>query len=272
MQDIRASVEGRPEGLLAEPAAWALFIDIDGTLLDVAPTPDSVFVPPKLVRTLQRVAQGLGGAVALSTGRRVADADRLFAPLKLVTSGVHGTEVRTRNGGDIAMLVPPAPPELVHAVMGVHLVASGILVEPKGAGVAVHYRNAPEARMALERELARIVDGWADIMLCPGRKVLEVLPKGYSKGAALDGLMRLPPFRGRCPIMVGDDHGDESALLAAESLGGVGLRVAGEHFSMVGADFDCAASVRAWLAELADKLEAPGGMIDTSHAQPICRR
>lgn len=255
MQDFDANRAPRGRGISADPAQWALFLDIDGTLLDMAPTPDAVFVPPGLVRTLKRVVQGFEGAVALSTGRRISGADRLFAPLKLVTSGVHGTEVRTLPGGDTMMLVPPVSSELVQAVNAVTQISAGVLVEQKGAGLAVHYRNAPEARRALEIELERIVGRWEDFVLCPGRKVLEILPKGYSKGTALEWLMRLPPFHGRRPIMIGDDHGDEAALVAAQRFGGIGLTVAGEHFGNACTDFEGPASVRAWLATLARKLE-----------------
>jgi len=251
MQDVAPTVTTRLEGLARSPADWALFIDIDGTLLDMAPTPDSAVVPPGLVQTLARLLQRFGGAVALSTGRRVADADRLLAPLRLVTSGVHGTEVRRVAGGDTVMLVAPVSADRIRDIDNVARGAPGTLVEPKGCGVAVHYRNAPDAGPALERELQRVVGRWADLVVRPGRKVLEVIPRARSKGTGLAELMRLPPFRGRRPVMIGDDHGDESAHLAAERLGGFGLKVAGEHFGPAIADFDGVASVRAWLAALA---------------------
>lgn len=257
MQDIGTGSNGRPRpaGFLADPQEWALFIDIDGTLLDVAATPDAVHVPQRLARTLKAISRGLGGAVALSTGRRVADADRLFAPLKLVTSGVHGTEVRTAEGGDIKLLAPMIAPAFVQRINDICLIAPGILVEQKGAGVAIHYRNAPETAAQLEAELARLIDGSTEYVLRPGRKVLEVLPKGYSKGTSLAWVMRLAPFHGRRPIMVGDDDGDEPGILAAERLSGFGLKVAGEHFSQAVADFDSAADVRAWLGALAKRFE-----------------
>jgi trehalose 6-phosphate phosphatase len=134
-------------------------------------------------------------------------------------------------------------------------IASGILVEQKGCGVAVHYRNAPLARRARETELAAIVAASSyDLVLREGRKVLEAVPLGYSKGTALKILASRPPFKGRRPVMVGDDVGDESAFLAAEQLGGVALRVAGEHFDSRTADFDGVHSVRAWLKLLASRL------------------
>jgi trehalose 6-phosphate phosphatase len=259
MHEPFANLNANPSGtahwrnLMADPAQWALFVDIDGTLLDVAPTPDAARVPPHLTRTLERIAGALGGALALSTGRRVASADRLFAPLRLVTSGVHGTELRTSPRGEVAMLAPPIPSGLVDDVSRVTKISPGILVEQKGAGLAVHYRNAPGTRATLDRELERIVGRWHAYDLRPGRRVREILPRGYSKGTALDRLMQLAPFAGRLPLMIGDDHGDEAGLTTARRLGGVGLKVAGEHFRKSGADFDNPASVRAWLSMLCDK-------------------
>jgi trehalose 6-phosphate phosphatase len=240
-----------PEQPMADPSEWALFIDIDGTLLDMAPTPDAVVVPAGLVRVLAALAQKFEGAVALSTGRRVRDADRLFSPLRLVTSGVHGTELRGHPGAETAMLAPPLPLELAEAVDRAAGRFPGVLVERKGAGIAVHYRNAPDAGRALGLELGRIVAAHAGVVLRRGRKVLEIVPEGYSKATALRRLMTLSPFHGRRPVMIGDDACDQSALLAARRLGGLGLSVAGEHFSTARADFDGAAGVRSWLRGLA---------------------
>jgi len=251
------SALSKAEAVLADPGRWALFVDIDGTLLGVAPTPDAVTVPEGLVQLLNDVMRGLGGAAAILTGRRIADADRLFAPLKLVASGVHGTELRSERGGPIATLARPIPPEVIQAMNNISSIASGILVEQKGCGVAVHYRNAPLARRALETQLAAIVAASSyELVLRQGRKVLEAVPRGYSKGTALATLIALPPFKGRRPVMVGDDVGDESAFLAAERLGGLALRVAGEHFGRGAADFDGVASVHAWLEALAARLAA----------------
>jgi trehalose 6-phosphate phosphatase len=256
---LAVSALSKAGAVLAEPDRWALFIDIDGTLLSVAPTPDAVMVPADLVQLLDGLASGLGGAIAILTGRRVADADRLFAPLKLVASGVHGTELRSERGGPIATLAPTIPSDVIGAMNNIAGVASGILVEQKGCGVAVHYRNAPLARRALETELAAIIAASSyDLVLRKGRKVLEAIPNGYSKGTALAALLSRPPFKGRSPVMVGDDVGDEPAFLTAERLGGMALRVAGEHFDKQEADFDGVAGVHAWLKALAGRLALQG--------------
>jgi trehalose 6-phosphate phosphatase len=239
--------------LVARAAEWALCIDIDGTLLDMAGSPDAVEVPPGLVEILVRVKQHFGGSVALITGRRIADADRFFAPLQLIALGVHGAEARPVPRGPISRLGKPLPAPLTRAVHAVAQAFPGVLVEDKGVGLAVHYRHAPEAKLVLETELMGLMRCWESFTVRPGRKVLDVVPKALSKGTGLAWLMTLPAFKGRRPVMIGDDHGDEPALSVARRLGGHGLRVAGEHFGDR-AEFMDPASVRAWLARLADRL------------------
>ncbi|MBO0766919.1 MAG: trehalose-phosphatase [Hyphomicrobiaceae bacterium] len=250
MQDVPATGTGRLDGLEVRADACALFIDIDGTLLDMAPTPDAVQVPPGLVATLTDLSDTFGGAVALITGRRVADADRFFAPLKLAVSGVHGAEARNGRDGGTALLAGLVPDGLTAAVRDVAKARPGILVEDKGSGLAVHYRNAPEQRTALKLELGRALGPWKGFAVRTGRKVIDIVPKAHSKATGLAWLMTLPEFQGRRPIMIGDDHGDEPAIRAAERLGGIGLTVAGEHFTPERADFMTPASVRCWLASL----------------------
>ncbi len=202
------------------------------------------------------------------TGRRIADADRLFAPLELTASGVHGTELRCEPGARIDTLAPPIPSDVVQAMNDIAHEISGVLIEQKGCGVAVHYRNVPLARRALESRLAAIIADCAyDLVLRQGRKVLEAVPRGYSKGTALEAIASRPPFRGRRPVMIGDDVGDESAFLAAERLGGLALRVAGEHFGSEAADFPGVPAVHAWLKAMAARLAGEETGLDALRAE-----
>ena len=239
-----------------DPSGCAFFLDLDGTLIDIAAAPDLVHIPSDLVPLLARLSSGLRGALAIVTGRSVSDVNRFLHPLRLVTAGVHGAELRTEMNGEVLLTVGPMDPAVVSAVNRLRELAPGVVIESKIFSIAVHYRLAPSVEPQIEAALRGIVAGSPDhFILCPGRCVIEVVPTHLSKGAAVDALMALPAFKGRRPIMVGDDVPDESAQAAAVRHGGLGLRVAGEHFRGR-ADFEGPASVRAWLAAMADQLEA----------------
>jgi trehalose 6-phosphate phosphatase len=233
----------------------ALFLDMDGTLIDIAPVPDQVEVPSDLVPLLARLSAGLDGAVAVISGRPVADINRFLDPLRLVTAGIHGAQLRTEANGEVLLTVGPMDPEVEAAVGRLAELAPGVVIESKLYSIAVHYRQVPAAERHIEAALRRIVAGTPDhFILCPGRCVIEVVPRHVSKGASLQAIMALPLFRGRVPIMVGDDLPDESGFTAAVRLGGFDLRVGGEHFKAK-ADFEGPAHVRSWLAEMAATLE-----------------
>ncbi len=240
--------------ILDDPNGWALLLDLDGTLIDIAAAPDDVRVPPGLATMLSRVVAALDGAVAVISGRTLAEIDDFLDPLRLVGAGVHGAELRTAYGSEVVQAAEPLAPWMVEAVAELGALAPGIIIEPKGSSIAVHYRLAPAAGPAIEEVLTALINSGPDhLILCPGRKVFEVVPKSISKGAALETIMRLPAFRSRRPLMIGDDVSDETALDTAAQLGGRGLRVAGEHFAPTAADFAGPADVREWLAGLADR-------------------
>lgn len=241
--------------LCGDPAKCALFLDVDGTLLDIAPTPSEVVVPAGLPELLMRVTKGLGGALAILTGRQLAEIDALLAPAKLVGGGVHGAELRTTPGGPIARVATALPDALVKELTALAERLPGIMAESKGPGFAVHYRQAPDLKPVVEAEIRAMLAQYPDdLVLCPGRKLFEVIPEGLSKGSALETLAALPAFLGRMPVMIGDDAGDGPALAAAEKLGGVGLRVAGGHFGHTNVDLQGPEGVAAWLKELAKRI------------------
>lgn len=234
----------------------ALFLDIDGTLIDIAATPESIVVPGDLVPLLERLSRGLDGALAIITGRPVSDVDRMLAPLKLAAAGVHGAEMRMTAGGETISTVPLLVDSTTEAIHRLDSLAPGVMVEPKRYSIAVHYRNAPAAEPLIEAELNRILERSPEhLILCRGRRVFEVVPKAISKGSALETFLKLPQFRHRRPIMVGDDVSDETAFAAAVRCDGLALRVAGEHFPHETAELDGPTAVRAWLSTLAGLLK-----------------
>src|SRR5262245_16550057 len=189
------SMREPPTRLVSESQS-SLFLDVDGTLLDIAPTPELVVVPPELSDILSRLFSLLGGALALVSGRPISEIDRLFAPLRLPAAGEHGAEIRP--AADQPILSGPAP--IMLATLAARLAAetkdiSGVRIERKRTGVVVHYRQAPEQEQRL-RELvaAAVADHSADIQIMPGKMVLEVKKRSYTKGQAVIALMQRPPF------------------------------------------------------------------------------
>lgn len=220
---------------------WALFLDFDGTLVDIAPRPDAVAVQPGLVPALAALAASLDGAVAIVSGRPAADVDRLLAPLALPGGFGHGAELRLPNGE----LAPtpaarPLPPSWLDRLSAAAAGWPGVLVEPKQHGVAMHYRQASERRDDVLALLEDCVAEAPDFALLPAHMAFELRPRGATKALPVGTLMQHPPFHGRLPVFVGDDVTDEDGMAAARRLGGFGLRV--------GSDFTDPAEVRAWLA------------------------
>ncbi|WP_442756114.1 trehalose-phosphatase [Methylocystis sp. JAN1] len=247
---------GLIDGKERKKADWALFLDFDGTLVDVAPTPETIRIPLDLCSLLGRLMRALDGALAVVTGRSVTDVERYLASSRLVIAGEHGAELRIARDRFVSTVAAMSPAAAA-AVSSISERFDGAEVEVKRSSIAVHYRANPEAGPGIERELRRLLsENFREFVLCRGRKVYELVPAHVSKGAAIDSLMRFPPFLGRRPIMIGDDFTDEAAFQSAELHGGMGLKVAGEHFSKDVADFNEPAEVRAWLAAFAAGLGA----------------
>ena len=211
-------------------AAWALFLDFDGTLVDFAMTPDAVVIPRKLRTILPACIRALGGAVAIVTGRPISALDAFLTPLKLPTAGLHGLELRMPDGAVEETAHRAA--ELAELRGRFHSLAredARLIVEDKGSSVALHFRRAPER----ERELCELVAGEAarhnGHHVMHGKMILEVRPAHADKGTAIARFLETPPFAGRVPVFAGDDTTDEDGFAAVNRLGGISIKVgAGE--------------------------------------------
>lgn len=212
----------------ADDRHFALFFDFDGTLVEIAPTPDAVAASPGMPRLLGALRDRLDGALAIVTGRPIGDVERYLPGLSLDICGMHGLE--RRIGGHI---VRPDFPDLSAEVTALRDRLSGypgVLVEDKGIGVAVHWRIAPDAETAAQDALADLARRLgAGYRIQDGKAVRELVPGTAHKGDAVHDLMGEEPYAGRVPVFVGDDRTDEHGFEAVEEMGGVGIKIgAGE--------------------------------------------
>jgi trehalose 6-phosphate phosphatase len=232
----------------------ALFLDIDGTLLDLAATPDRVRVDADVAALLPALAARLGGAFALITGRAIADADRLFRGIALPIAGQHGCERRAADGTLHFHAPAPAGLEQLRAeigrLAGLH---EGLLLEDKGSTLALHYRRAPKLAGHLHRavraHLATAIAAGASLRLQTGKGIVEIKPDGRDKGTAIAEYMAEPPFAGRVPVFVGDDRTDEYGFEAVARMGGWGVKV-GRERTVAPYRLPNVAMVRRWLVAL----------------------
>lgn len=204
-----------------------MFFDFDGTLVDLAPTPSEVVVAPALKDLLANLASLLGGAVAIISGRPVADIDTFFSPLQLCVAGVHGAEWRSVDG--VVQRIPLAPLDAALApIEALRARFPALRIERKPGAIALHYRQAPEledACLDVMHEALERVEGMA---LQRGKRVVELKPRHASKAAAVERFLEEAPFRHRPPWFFGDDVTDESAFEIVRT-GGVAVKVgAGE--------------------------------------------
>lgn len=231
----------------------AIFTDFDGTLVEIAATPDAVEVPEHLADQLQRAARELDSAFAVLTGREIADIDRFLAPLHLPIAGAHGTQ-RRRADGFVETVDPAAilgAEEIARAIAPLLDTYPTLLLETKEGAVALHYRQAPELEAAVRIAMEEAVHNVPDFVLVPGKMVIEARPRAANKGDALRAFMREEPFLGRTPIFIGDDTTDEDAFIAAQELGGVGIKL-GEGDTAARMRIANVASVHALIQGLGD--------------------
>ncbi len=227
------------------PARPALLLDLDGTLLDLAPTPAAVVVPADLAEVLRRLRRRLDDAVAVVTGRPIEQIDALLGDAPHAVAGEHGGAIRRAPGEAVWRPELPMPPQAWRA-RAAEAVARwpGALLEDKPRGFVLHYRLAPDAGTALHAAARAIVGAAEDrFTVLAAHMAWEVRPRGADKGTAVAALMSAAPFAGRAPVYIGDDITDEDGMAAAVAAGGLGLRVA-EVFATP-------AGVRRWLADQA---------------------
>jgi trehalose 6-phosphate phosphatase len=237
---------------------WALFLDVDGSLLDFADAPGAVTVPASLRDTLDALARRLQGALALVSGRSIAGIDALFAPLQLPAAGLHGLE---RRSGATRIAPPPAVPALAAIraeAAGIACAYPGVLVEDKGVALALHWRMAPNAREALRGFAEVALPRLPGYCLQHGDHVVELRPASGDKGTAIRALLEEPPFRGRLPVFAGDDLTDESGFAVVNAQGGHSVLVGTREPSAAHYALRDPAALRDWLGS-AGRGPAHGG-------------
>ncbi|UGV28557.1 trehalose-phosphatase [Rhodopseudomonas boonkerdii] len=230
----------------------ALLLDIDGTLLDMAPTPREVWVPPDLATHMGKLLQRTNGALALVSGRSINDIDLIFAPQQFPAVGGHGAEMRlARDVESVAAHAPPMDKELKRRLAAIAKLSPGILLEDKGYSLALHYRLAPHAEKAIYDAVSAIRADLpnAPMEILPGKFVCEIKHSGFTKATGVIELMTHEPFKGRRPIFIGDDVTDESVFAIMPGMNGLAFSV-GRHAQGVAGHFAEPRDVRAWLGRL----------------------
>lgn len=232
---------------------WAYFLDMDGTLIEIADTPEGIVIDDSLLGLIWRLHAACGGAVALVSGRTLADLDRRVNgrghDIALPMAGQHGLERRSGAGQVLTRAAPSAAKDVIAqhfaSVVARH---PGLRLEDKGLTVAIHYRQAPRLAGYVHRTLQGLVKGDQGLYLQKGKRVVEVKPAGFDKGTAIEEYMKEEPFRGRRPVFIGDDVTDEHGFAVVERLQGLSVKVGpgktGARYRLPGV-----AAVRAWLGK-----------------------
>src|SRR6187399_770575 len=243
-----------PRSLVPHLSKSAILLDIDGTLLDLMPTPREVWVPPGLAETLNRLMVRTGGALALVSGRSLNDIDLIFAPDHFPAVGGHGAEMRIEPDSDsVDANAPPLDKELKRRLAAIAKLSPGILLEDKGYSLALHYRLAPHAEKAIYEAVSLIRADLpnAPIEVLPGKSVCEIKHSGFTKASGVRELMTHEPFKGRRPIFIGDDVTDETVFAIMPDFDGLAFSV-GRRAKGVAGHFDSPDDVRQFLAHLLD--------------------
>ncbi|MEO8152422.1 MAG: trehalose-phosphatase [Rhizobacter sp.] len=240
----------------------ALFVDFDGTLIDIAPRPDAVSLPAGVVEMLALVHVRLGGALAIVSGRPIEQLDAFLSPLRIPVAGLHGAERRSASGS-ITRLPLADLRQVTANLQALADIHPGMLVEAKPGAVALHYRLAPSCEALVQRAMQAALRQSPGMSLLHGKMVIELKPAAASKGLAVDAFMAEPPFVGRIPVFIGDDVTDESGFTAAQAAGGVGIKI-GPGPTQAQHRLATPADLRAWLQASAED--------ESIHLPPLVKR
>jgi len=247
--------------VLRPGVGWAYFLDVDGTLAEIAATPDSVTVNPRVPAVLAALRDATGGAVALVSGRPIAEIDWLLAPLHLPAAGLHGLERRSADGRVTRASTGFATHgDLLARMQAFAADWPGVIVEDKSLTLALHYRLRPDAETAARTLVRRLATPFGDrAKVQEGKMVLELKPTLSDKGSVVRAFMSEPPFANRVPVFVGDDVTDEDGFAAVNAMGGHSIRIGDDPHSEARWCFDGIDTFVAWLAEASPRPIAEAG-------------
>lgn len=231
---------------------WAYFLDVDGTLLDIAQTPDEVFIDLDLLRLIESLHLLSNGAVALVSGRALSDLDTLLGMPHLPMAGLHGLEWRVNGTDHIQRRAVPTNDlhDIKLRLTTLRQRFDQLIIEDKGSALALHYRQAPRLGSYLHRWVRDLVNlAGNDLQVQPGKRVIEIMAKGYDKGSAIETFMAQKPFAGRLPVFIGDDLTDEHGFAVINRMGGLSIKVGKGHTAAT-CRLRSVPAVRNWLSQL----------------------
>ncbi len=229
------------------PQDCAYFLDFDGTLVEIAERPDAVAIDPALLDLLEQLNSAASGAIAVISGRPIADIDRWFTPIRWPVAGQHGAERRSAHGTVYRHAAQHPGLESLRAAAAEWQVRyPGLVVEDKGLSIAFHFRNNPQLQAPLKERLEGQLRLLPNFQLQTGKMVLELKPDGLDKGRAIREFLAEPPFLGRAPVFIGDDDTDEFGFLEVNVLGGMSIKV-GAGPTAANQRLENVAAVRNWL-------------------------
>lgn len=259
-----------PTNQIGAAPLLAVFTDFDGTLVEIAETPDAVEISPGLTDQLDRAVRDLDHAFAVITGREIADIDRFLSPLHLPVAGAHGAQRRRADGTllEIDHELSATAEAIATDLQPLLQANPELLLEAKDGAVALHFRQAPELEQACNVAMREAVAIHPDFTLVEGKMVIEARPAGFDKGSALRAFMQEEPFVGRTPIFIGDDITDEDAFRVAQELGGIGIKL-GSGETVARMRIADVASVHALLQGLAEIATRPNAAERVADEDPI---